>query len=121
MKRARETQTKASTEYLESVLDENFKPNFRHKHPCACPKIARLSDSDLIQDAKLRMAREAEKDNIPIRNMETQDPNQSRPQSLTGKYLQTGVIQMKEKVTMLELSLLTYKNYNPVPPQQMNH
>ena len=74
LKRVRETQNKASKEFLESVLDQDLEPNFRPKHPCACPKVARLSDSQLIQDGKLRMAREAEKDDIPVRNRETQDP-----------------------------------------------
>ena len=74
LKRVRETQNKASKEFLESVLDQELEPNFRPKYPCACPKVARLSDSQLIHDTKLRMAGEAEKDDIHIRNMEMQDP-----------------------------------------------
>ena len=85
MKRVRETQTKVTKDFLESVLDQNVEPNFRPKHPCACCKIAKLLNNDLIQDTKLRMAREAGKDNIPLRNMETQDPDQSRPQKPDGK------------------------------------
>ena len=73
LKRVRETQTKPSKEFMESVLDQNLIPNSSPKHPCACPKIAKLSDNDFIQDTKLRMAREVEKDNIPVRNMEMRD------------------------------------------------
>ena len=42
LKRVRETQTQATKDVLESVLDQNVEPNFRPKHPCACPKIVLL-------------------------------------------------------------------------------
>ena len=55
--------------------------NFRPKHPCSCPKVAKLSDNDLIQDAKLRMVRETEKNNIPITDADIQNSDQSRLQT----------------------------------------
>ena len=78
-KRVRETQTKATKTFLESLLDQKVEPNFTPKHPCACPKVAKLSDNDLIQDTRLRMARETEKDNIPIRDVDIQNPDHPRP------------------------------------------
>ena len=81
LKRVRETQKQTSKEFLESILDQELQPNFRCKHPCTCPKVARMSDNQFIQDAKLKMTKETDKNNIPVteRTMETQDPKQSRP------------------------------------------
>ena len=42
LKRVRETQTKKSKEFLESILDQDLEPNFRPEQPCKCPKIAKL-------------------------------------------------------------------------------
>ena len=67
LRRLRETQDKPSKEFLESVMDQKLEANFRPKTSCKCPKVARLSDSELIQDMKLRKARKA--DNMT----ETQD------------------------------------------------
>ena len=36
------------------MLDRNLEANFRPKTACKYPKIARMSDSELIQDVKLR-------------------------------------------------------------------
>ena len=119
LKGVRETQTKASKEFLESVLHKNLETNFRPKHPCGCPKIARLSDNDLTQDTKLRITREGEKDNIPIRHMEMQDPDQSRPPKPDREIPADWSDSDEVKMTRPELSLLTYKNYNPLPPLQM--
>ena len=74
LNRVRETQNKTSKEFLESVLDQDLQPNFRPKHPCTCPKVTRISDNEFIQDAKLKMAKEMDKDNIPVI-----DPKQPRP------------------------------------------
>ena len=79
LKRVRETQTKKSKEFLESILDQDLEPNFRPKQPCKCPKIARPSDSQFVQDSKLKMTtnyKETTQDNIPLTvwNMEMQDP-----------------------------------------------
>ena len=38
--------------------DRNLEANFRPKTTCKCPKIARMSDSELIQDVKLRKIRQ---------------------------------------------------------------
>ena len=54
LKRLRETQGKPSKEFLESMLDRNLEANFRPKSSCKCPKIARMSDGELIQDIKLQ-------------------------------------------------------------------
>ena len=54
LKRVRETQTKKSKEFLESILDQALEPNVRPKHPCRWPKVAKLSDNEFIQDSKLK-------------------------------------------------------------------
>ena len=58
LKWLRETQDKPTKEFLESMLDRNLEANVRPKTACKCPKIARMSDSKLIQDVKLRKLRE---------------------------------------------------------------
>ena len=90
LKRVRKIQTKKSKEFLESILDQDLEPNFRPKQLCKCPKIARLSDHQFIQDSKLKMtttSKESTQDSIPltVRNMEMQDPKQSRPPKLIRK------------------------------------
>ena len=101
---------------MESVLDQELQPNFRPKHPCTCPKVARMSDNQFTQNTKLKMAKEMDRDNIPVteRTMGTQDPKQSRPQSQIGKYPQTRVTLKMEKMTRLELNHLTCRTHNPV-------
>ena len=42
------------------MLDRNLEANFRPKSACKCPKIAGMSDGELIQDIKLRRLRERE-------------------------------------------------------------
>ena len=84
LKRVRETQTKKSQEFLESILDQDLEPNFRPKQSCKCPKIVRLSNSLFVQDSKLKMTAKSKattQDNIPLttRNMEDQAPEQPRP------------------------------------------
>ena len=58
LKRLRETQDKPTKEFLESMLDRNLEANFRPKTNCKCPKIAKMSDSELIQDFRLRRLRQ---------------------------------------------------------------
>ena len=58
LKRLRETQDKPTKDFLESMLDRNLEANFRPKTACKCPKIAQMSDGELIQDIKLRRLRE---------------------------------------------------------------
>ena len=55
LKRLRETQTKKSREFLESILDQDLEPSFRPKQLCRCPKGAKLSGSQFVQDSKLKM------------------------------------------------------------------
>ena len=57
-KRLRETQDKPYKEFLESMVDRNLEANFRPRTANKCPKIARMSDSELIQDIKLRKNRQ---------------------------------------------------------------
>ena len=45
LKRVREIQNRTSKDFLESVLDQDLQPNFRPKHPCTCPKVARILDN----------------------------------------------------------------------------
>ena len=83
LKRVMETQKKTSKEFLETILDQELQPNFKPKHPCTCPKVAKMSESQFIQEAKLKIAKEMNKDNTPVteRTTETQNPKQSRPSS----------------------------------------
>ena len=39
-------------------MDQNLEANFRPKTSCKCPKVVKVSDTELIQDAKLRKARQ---------------------------------------------------------------
>ena len=41
LKRVRETQTKNSKEFLESILDWDLEPNFRPKQSCRCPQVTK--------------------------------------------------------------------------------
>ena len=51
------------------MLDMNLEAKFRSKTACKCPKIARMSDSELIQDIQLRR----------IRKMDSMTETQFRP------------------------------------------
>ena len=60
-----------------------MEPNFRPKHPCRCPKVAKLSDNQFIQESNLKMSakfKETINHNKPltVRNMEVQAPKQPR-------------------------------------------
>ena len=84
LKRVRETQTKNSKDFLESILNQDLEPNFRPKQPCRFSKVARLLDSQFIQHSGLKMnahSTETTQDNIPnnVRDMEHQAQNESRP------------------------------------------
>ena len=54
LKRLKDTQGTPSKELLETLVDRNLDGNFRPKTPCKCPKIARMSDREVIMDAKQR-------------------------------------------------------------------
>ena len=58
LKRLRKSQDKPTKEFLESMLDRNLEANFIPKTACKCPKIAKMSDGELIQDVKLRRIRQ---------------------------------------------------------------
>ena len=78
MKSVRETQTKNSKEFLEAILDHDFEPNFRPKDPCRCPKVAKMSDSQFVQEQKMKMAaKETTQNNIPrtCRALNNPDPH----------------------------------------------
>ena len=68
---------------MESVLDQELWPNFRPKHPCTCPKVARMSENQFVQNTKLKLAKQPYRYNTPVteKTMWTkiQDPNPSRP------------------------------------------
>ena len=77
LKRLRETQVKPSKEFLESMLDRNLEANFRLKTTCKCPKIAKMSDSELIQDIKLRRIRQM--DNMTETQVRPPKPSRRTP------------------------------------------
>ena len=47
------------------MLNRNLEANFRPKNACKCAKIAQMSDSELIQDIKLRRLRERDNTTEP--------------------------------------------------------
>ena len=57
LKTLRDTQGTPSKEFLESLVDRNLDKNFRHKTPCKCPKVARMSDREVIMDVKQRKSK----------------------------------------------------------------
>ena len=118
LKRVRETQKKASKEFLETVLDQELQPNFGPKCPCTCPKVANMSENQFVQVPKLKIAKEMDRDNTPVteRTMEIQNPSNPEPHHQVGKYptIQTGVTQKMGKITRLGLSHLTLmRTHNP--------
>ena len=80
LKRVRKTQAKKSKEFLESIFNQDLEPNFRPTQPCKCPKIAKLSDSQFLQESNLKTTTNSKEtvktvnDNMPlaVRNMEDQ-------------------------------------------------
>ena len=54
LKRHRETQGKPSRDFLESGVDKNLEPIYRPRHYCTCPKVVKLSDMQVIQDAQAK-------------------------------------------------------------------
>ena len=72
-----ETQDMPSKEFLESVVDQNLEANFRPKASCNCPKVARMSDSELIQDAKAWTAKQM--DNVTETQERPPKPDRRTP------------------------------------------
>ena len=54
LKRLRETQGKPLRDFFESVVDKHLEPNYRPRHHCTCPKVAKLSDIQVIQEAQVK-------------------------------------------------------------------
>ena len=83
LKRVRETQKNTPKEFLELVLDQELRPNFRPKHPYTCPKVARMTDNQFVQNAKLKLAKQVDKDNTLVTEkttwIQTQNPSPYRP------------------------------------------
>ena len=57
-------------------MDKNLEPNYRPRHYCTCPKLAKLSDIQVIQDAQAR--HEGQMDNAPINDTQDRPPTQCR-------------------------------------------
>ena len=74
--RLKETQGKPSRDFLQSVVDQNVEPNFRSRHNCTCPKVARLSDIQVIQDVQARHLEQI--DNASIHDSQDRPPKPSR-------------------------------------------
>ena len=51
LKRLRDTHGTPSKEFLETLVDSNLDKNVRSKTPCKCPKVAKMSDREVIMDA----------------------------------------------------------------------
>ena len=76
LKRLKETQGKPSRDFLESVMHQNLEPNYRPRHYCTCPKVARLSDIQVIQDVQARHLEQM--DNASIHDSQGRPPKPSR-------------------------------------------
>ena len=57
-------------------MDQNVEPNLRPRHYCTCPKVARLSDIQVIQDAQARHLEQM--DNTSIHDSQDRPPKPSR-------------------------------------------
>ena len=76
LKRLKETQDKPSRDFLESVMDWNLEPNYRPRHYCTCPKVVKLSDIHVIQDAQAR--HKEQMDNPSTDDCQDRPPKPSR-------------------------------------------
>ena len=75
LKRLKETQGKPSRDYLESAVDQNLEPNYRPRYYCTCPKVASLSDIQVIQDVQARHLEQT--DNASIHDSQDKFPKPS--------------------------------------------
>ena len=57
-------------------MDQNLEPNYRPRHYCTCPKVARLSDIQVIQHMQARHLEQM--DNASIHDSQDIPPNPSR-------------------------------------------
>ena len=76
LKRLKETQGKPSRDFLESVIDQNLELNYRPRHYCTYPKVARLSDIQVIQNMQARHLEQT--DNASIYDSQDRPPKPSR-------------------------------------------
>ena len=54
LKRLRDTKGMPSKEFLEMLVDRNLDEKIQTKDPCKCPRVAKMSDGEVIMDAKQR-------------------------------------------------------------------
>ena len=87
-------------EFLETLVDRNLDENFRPKTPCKHPKIARMSDRQVIMDAKQRKNRQSDR-----------KPRLDLQEGI--QYLQTGA--MMRRMTKKTRSGLYGKTYTTRP------
>ena len=57
-------------------MEQNLEPNYRPRHYCTCPKVARLSDIQVIQDMQARHLEQI--DNASIHDSQDRPPKPSR-------------------------------------------
>ena len=57
-------------------MDKNLEPNYRPRHQCTCPKVAKLSDIQVIQNAQAKHMLQT--DNAPINDTQDRPPKPSR-------------------------------------------
>ena len=57
-------------------MDQNLEPNYRPRHYCTCPKVARLSDIQVIQDVQARYLEQM--DNASLHDSQDRPPKPSR-------------------------------------------
>ena len=76
LKRLKESQSKPSRDFLESFMDQNLEPNYRPRHYCTCPNVAKLSDIQVIQDMQARHLEQT--DNHSTHDSQDRPPKPSR-------------------------------------------
>ena len=76
LKRLKETQGKPSRDFLESVMNQNLQPKYRPKHYCHCPKVAKHSNIQVIQEVQTRHLEQT--DNPSTHDCQDRPPKPSR-------------------------------------------
>ena len=57
-------------------MSQNLEPNYRPRHYCTCPKVAKLSDIQVVQDTQARCLEQA--DNTSVLDSQDRPPKPSR-------------------------------------------
>ena len=57
-------------------MDQNLEPNYRPRHYCPCPKVAKLSDIQVVQDVQARHLEQM--DNTSMHDSQDRPPRPSR-------------------------------------------